>query len=93
MTDVVVKILPSSHSSHNEGGRQRTWLGKNTHDAVAAERQPCKSSPQLGQSGQIQLQIEKLSRKYAKPIHVFQSNKSRESEPHTFGNLLGVNQI
>ena len=27
MTDVVVKILPSSHSSHNEGGRQRTWLG------------------------------------------------------------------
>lgn len=24
---VVVKILPSSHSSHNEGGRQRTWLG------------------------------------------------------------------
>ena len=59
-------------------GREPGW-GKNTHDAVAAERQPCKSSPQLGQSGQMQLQIEKLSRKYAKPIRVSQSNKSRET--------------
>lgn len=69
-------------------GREPGW-GKNTHDAVAAERQPCESSPQLGQSGQMQLQIEKLSRKYAEPIHVFQSNKSRESEPYTFGKFIG----
>lgn len=55
MTDVVIKILPSSHSSHNEGGRREPGWGKNTHDAVAAERQPCKSSPQLGQGGQMQL--------------------------------------
>jgi len=27
ITDVVSKILPSSHSTRNEGGRQRTWLG------------------------------------------------------------------
>lgn len=68
-------------------GREPGW-GKNTHAAVAAERQPCKSSPQLGQSGQMQLQIEKLSRKYAEPIHVFQSNKSGESEPYTFGEFI-----
>lgn len=36
----------------------------------------------------MQLQIEKLSRKYAEPIHVFQSNKSRESEPYTFGEFI-----
>ena len=60
-------------------GREPGW-GKNTHDAVAAERQPCESSPQLGQSGQMQLQIEKLSRKYAKPIHFFQSGKISESD-------------
>jgi len=35
-------------------GREPGW-GKNTHDAVAAERQPCESSPQLGQGGQMQL--------------------------------------
>ena len=69
-------------------GREPGW-GKNTHDAVAAERQPCESSPQLGQGGQMQLQIEMLSRKYAEPIHVFQSNKSGESEPYTFGKFIG----
>jgi len=37
----------------------------------------------------MQLQIEKLSRKYAKPIRVFQSNKSRESKPYTFGEFIG----
>lgn len=69
-------------------GREPGW-GKNTHDAVAAEQQPCESSPQLGQSGQMQLQIEKLSRKYTELIHVFQSNKSRESEQYTFGKFIG----
>ena len=37
----------------------------------------------------MQLQVEKLSRKYAEPINVFQSNKSRESEPYTFGEFIG----
>ena len=69
-------------------GREPGW-GKNTHAAVAAERQPCESSLQLGQGGQMQLQVEKLSRKYAEPINVFQSNKSRESEPYTFGEFIG----
>ena len=37
----------------------------------------------------MQLEVEKLSRKYAEPIHVFQSNKSRKSEPYTFGKFIG----
>ena len=69
-------------------GREPGW-GKNTHDAVAAERQPCKSSPQLGQSGQMQLQIDKLSPEYTELIHFFQSGKISESEPYTFGEFIG----
>ena len=69
-------------------GREPGW-GKNTHDAVAAERQPCESSPQLGQGGQMQLWIEMLSRKCTERIHFFQPSKSSESEPYTFGKFIG----